>query len=217
MRLIFLGPPGVGKGTHAEIVGKRYGIPKISTGDLLRDEIKNGTDLGKKAKAYMDKGGLVPDGLVMNVLKKRIGLPDCRKGFILDGFPRSIPQAEALEGMASVDLVVNSVASENTILERITNRWTCRKCSAIFNTLFIPPKVEGICDVCGGELYQREDQKESVVRERLKVYNEQTAPLIEYYRGKGVLIDVNAEGEKDDVAKRMEKAIEKALRKKGET
>ena len=208
MKLILLGPPGVGKGTHGDDMAERYGIPKISTGDILRDEVKKETELGLKARKYMDAGKLVPDELVIEMLKKRIAQPDCEKGFILDGFPRTLAQAEALEGITKIDLVVNFVASDETIIKRITNRWTCRKCKTIYNTLFIPPKVPGICDKCGGELYQREDQKEKIVKQRLKTYEKETKPLIDYYQKKGMVANLDAEGEKVVVSKRAFKLLD---------
>jgi len=213
MKLIFLGPPGVGKGTHAGIIGQKYSIPQISTGDLLREEIKKETELGMKAKTFMDAGKLVPDDVVVGMIKNRIKEDDCKNGFILDGFPRTIPQAEALENITNIEMVINSVASDATIIERLTTRWTCKKCAAIYNTLYVRPKKEGICDKCGSELYQREDQKEDVVKKRLEVYRENTEPLIEFYRDKGLLVDVSAEGPKNEVAARMAEAIEKYFKK----
>ncbi len=214
MRLVFLGPPGVGKGTHADDVAKRYGIPKISTGDIFREEIAKGSQLGKKVKKYLDSGTLVPDDIVIETLKARIARPDCRTGFILDGFPRTVKQAEVLEKIVKIDAVINFVASDSTIIDRISNRLTCRKCGAIYNTKFVPPKKAGICDVCGGPLYQREDQRPEIVAERLKVYSQQTAPLIDYYRRKGLLHDLNAEGEKSAVSVRMFELIESKILKK---
>lgn len=211
MKLIFLGPPGVGKGTHSGIAARDLGIPHISTGDIFREQINNETELGKKAKKYIDEGELVPDKITIAMLKDRISEPDCEDGFILDGFPRTTEQAKALDDITEIDLVVNMNASEKTIIQRLTNRWTCKKCGAIYNTITIPPKVEGVCDKCGGELYQREDQKREVVEKRLKVYEEQTAPLIDYYREKDILVDVNAEGSKEEVSKRVMKAIKSNL------
>ncbi|RLJ09984.1 MAG: adenylate kinase [Candidatus Aenigmatarchaeota archaeon] len=207
MRLVFLGPPGVGKGTHAEIAGKEFSIPAISTGQILREEIEKGSELGKMVSKYVEKGVLVPDEIVIEILKKRISQDDCKNGFILDGFPRTLNQAKELETITHIDLVVNFVASHETIIARISNRLTCRKCGAIYNTLFMKPKVDGICDVCGGELYRRPDQDPAVVKKRLEVYEKETKPLIDYYKEKGILIDVNVEGEKDEVSKRIRKAI----------
>jgi adenylate kinase len=194
MNLIFLGPPGVGKGTIAKHIVKEKSIPQISTGDLLRAAAKEGSDLGKKAKEFMDAGQLVPDNLVICLLKERIKLDDCSGGFILDGFPRTIPQAEALdESGVQIDKVINFKAEDSTIIERISGRRTCKDCNAIYHVKNIPPKVEGVCDKCGGELMQRDDDKIEAVKKRLEVYKEQTAPLIDYYTDKGLLVSVETE------------------------
>ncbi|RLJ07005.1 MAG: adenylate kinase [Candidatus Aenigmatarchaeota archaeon] len=207
MRIVLLGPPGVGKGTHGDELAKKLGIPKISTGDIFREEVKKDSELGRQVKSYLDRGELVPDEIVIQVLKERISKPDCQKGFILDGFPRTLKQAEELEKITKIDKVINFVASEETIIDRISNRLTCKKCGAIYNLKFIPPKVPGKCDICGGELYQREDQKPEVVRERLRVYKEETQPLIDFYRKKGILLDLNAEGSKEEVSARLFKLV----------
>jgi adenylate kinase len=200
MRLIFLGPPGVGKGTYASRIGPKMEIPHISTGDLFRENIKNETEIGLKAKEYMDRGVLVPDELTIQMLKQRIEQPDCGKGFILDGFPRTIPQAEALDLITKIDRVVNITLREDIIVRKIAARRICRNCGEIYNVadiregdLVMPPLLpekEGICDKCGGELYQRDDDREEVVRDRLKVYEKNTAPLIDYYRKMGIMVDV---------------------------
>jgi adenylate kinase len=203
MNLIFLGPPAVGKGTHAGLVSSKFSIPKISTGDILREEVGRKTDLGLKAKKYMDKGLLVPDDLVIYILKKRLEQADCKKGFVLDGFPRTLGQAKALDKITHIDLVLNFVASRETLMERMTGRLTCIKCEAIYHIKNIVPKKPGICDYCGGELYQRDDQKPEVVEKRLKVYEHQTKPLIDYYRKRGILVDVNVEGSVEVVSKRV--------------
>ena len=189
-RLVFLGPPGAGKGTCASRVAEKAGIPQISTGDLLREAVREGTELGKKAKAFMDKGELVPDELVLGLLKERLKKPDCKNGFILDGFPRTLEQARALEGIATIDLVVNLVVPEDIIVARLSTRLICSKCGAIYNTRTLPPKREGVCDRCGGKLYQRDDEKPEVVRKRLEVYRQKTEPLTSYYRERGLLIDI---------------------------
>lgn len=217
MKLIFLGPPGVGKGTYASRIGPKLGIPHISTGDLLRSEIKQETDLGKKAKEYMDEGNLVPDGLVIEMLKNRIEKPDAGKGFILDGFPRTIPQAEALDKITRIDSVVNIIQKDQILIDKIAARRLCRKCGEIYNLAHIKdgeldmppilPKVEGKCDKCGGELYQRDDDKEEVVRDRLGVYKKQTAPLIDFYKKKGSLVDVVVKGGPDIVVPAILEAI----------
>lgn len=209
MNLIFLGPPGVGKGTIAKEVVKKRNIPQISTGDLLRAAVKEGSGLGKKAKEFMDAGKLVPDDLVINLLKERITADDCRKGFILDGFPRTIPQAKALEESGvKIDRALNFRASEETIIQRISGRRTCRKCSAIFHVANIPPKEGGICDKCGGELFQRDDDKEKAVRKRLAVYKEQTAPLIDFYKDKNLLVTIETEKPIPEITKDTLAALE---------
>lgn len=193
MNLIFLGPPGVGKGTIAKEIVKQKGIPQISTGDLLRAAVKEKSELGKKAKEYMDAGKLVPDDLVINLLKERISRDDCKNGFILDGFPRTIPQAEALEGEVKIDNVLNFKAKDKTIIQRLSGRRTCKSCNAIYHLENIPPKVEGKCDKCKGELFQRDDDKPEAIKKRLEVYQKQTAPLIDYYKEKGILTDIETE------------------------
>ncbi len=204
MKLVFMGPPGVGKGTYASRVGPKMGIPHISTGDLFREEMKNETELGKKAKEYYDRGDLVPDELVLEILKKRISQPDAQNGFILDGFPRTTVQAEALEKITDLDAVVNIQLEEEIIIEKISARRICRNCGEIYNLadihkgdLHMPPllpKEEGKCDKCGGELYQRSDEKPEIVKDRLKLYEDKTAPLIDYYRNKGILKDIEVTG-----------------------
>jgi len=203
-KLIFLGPPSVGKGTIAKMVEDKLNAPQISTGDLLREAVKNETELGMEAKEYMDSGKLVPDELVINLLKEKIQGMD---SFILDGFPRTIPQAEALDKEIPVDKVISFEAPDEMIIRRITGRRTCRDCGQTFHVEFIPPKEENVCDKCGGELYIREDQKPDVVKERLEVYKEQTEPLIEHYNNKGLLETVDASG--TDVNKIFEDALSK--------
>jgi len=193
MNLIFLGPPGVGKGTIAKEIVKEKSIPQISTGDLLRAAVKEGSELGKKAKEYMDAGRLVPDDLVINLLKERISKDDCKNGFILDGFPRTIPQAEALEREVKIDKVLNFKALNETIIQRLSGRRTCKSCNAIYHLKNIPPKAEGKCDKCGGELFQRDDDKPEAIKKRLEVYQQQTSPLIDFYKEKGILVDIETE------------------------
>ncbi|WP_456330571.1 adenylate kinase [Archaeoglobus sp.] len=214
MNLIFLGPPGAGKGTQAKRVVEKYGIPQISTGDMLREAVAKGTELGKKAKEYMDKGELVPDEVVIGIVKERLQQPDCEKGFILDGFPRTIAQAEALDEMLKelnkkIDAVINIVVPEEEVVKRITNRRTCRNCGAVYHLIYAPPKEDNKCDKCGGELYQRDDDKEETVRERYRVYRENTEPLIDYYRKRGVLYDVDGTKDIEGVWKEIEAILEK--------
>lgn len=204
MHVVLVGPPGAGKGTQAVMVAKELGVPHISTGDIFRQALKEGTPLGKKAKEYMDSGALVPDDIVVGIVKERLAMDDCRKGFILDGFPRTIPQAEALDytlpelGM-KLDRVVNLAVPDEKLVLRLTGRRVCRSCGANYHVIFNPPKKEGICDNCGGELYQRDDDREETVRNRLKVYYNQTQPLIDYYARRGIIVDVNGDQEMQQV------------------
>jgi adenylate kinase len=197
--LVFLGPPGAGKGTLSEILIKEKGLAHISTGNILRQEIKDGSELGKKAKGFMDKGALVPDELVADMVGKRLAQKDCGNGFILDGFPRTIKQAELLEGAlkklnSKIHAVVYFDAGEELLLQRLTARLTCDKCGAVYNKLFCKPKREGLCDSCeGGKLIQRADDSLETAKNRLKVYNEQTAPLIEHYKKARLLEKINSE------------------------
>jgi len=208
MRLVFIGPPGVGKGTYATAISKKYGIPHISTGDILREEVKKGSEIGLKAREYMERGELVPDGIIIEIIRRRLAEEDCKKGFILDGFPRTLPQAEALDRITRIDLVLNFVAPDEVIIERLSGRRICRVCGAIYHVKYMPPKVPGKCDKCGGELYQREDDKPEVVRRRLEVYRKRTEPVIQYYRDKGVLVDVDASEQADVVVPRIVRVLE---------
>ncbi len=192
MNLIFLGPPGAGKGTLAGLVSEEHGIPQISTGDLFREAVRNGTELGRKAKAIMDRGELVPDSLTVDLVKERLSRPDARKGFILDGFPRTVPQADALQALAPIDRVINFLAEDDIVIRRLSGRRVCRNCGAIYHVENIPPKVEGVCDRCGGKLYIRSDDQIDAIRRRLEVYRVQTEPLIQYYRQRGKLVDIDS-------------------------
>jgi adenylate kinase len=194
MKIVLLGSPGVGKGTYGTRLAKHYGIPIISTGDLLREQVAEQTTIGLKAKEYMDRGDYVPDQVVLDMLKERISEDDCKEGFFFDGFPRTMEQVKALEGMVDLDLVINFEATEETILHRLTHRLVCHKCAAIFHKIEMPPKVKGVCDKCGGKLYTRDDDKPEAVKERLKIYHEKTAPLIKYYTDKGLVIKADANG-----------------------
>ncbi|MCC6003292.1 MAG: adenylate kinase [Thermofilum sp.] len=199
MRLVFIGPPGVGKGTYANAVSERFGIPHVSTGDIFREEAKRGTDLGKRVKAFLDRGLLVPDEIVIEVVKQRLSMEDCRRGFILDGFPRTLKQAEALEEFARPEWVFLFNARDETILERLGGRRVCPVCGAIYHVVYMPPKIPGICDKCGSKLIQRRDDTHEVIMERLKIYREQFAPIIDFYREHGRLIEVDANEQAEKV------------------
>jgi len=190
MRIVLLGPPGSGKGTYASRLSWVLAVPHISTGNIVREEIKAVTDLGKIIKQYSDKGELVPDEIIIRLLAERLKKTDAEQGFILDGFPRTIPQAEALAKIAELDLVINLNVPDEIIIARLSNRLTCRKCGAIYNRLTLKPKWDEICDLCGVELYQRDDDKPEVIQERLNVYRKNTEPLIQYYKKKRLLKDV---------------------------
>ena len=192
MKLILLGPPGAGKGTQAEILNKKLGIPTISTGNILRAAVKNGTPVGLKAKEYMDAGKLVPDEVIIGVISERLAEADCQNGFILDGVPRTIPQAEALEKAGiSFDAVVSIEISDEEIVERMAGRRVCTACGAPYPVKNMPPKVEGVCDACGGKLEARADDKPEVVRDRLQVYHKETAPLKDFYAARNLLKTVD--------------------------
>lgn len=189
MRIILLGPPGCGKGTQAEIICKNFSIPHISTGDILRDNVKRGTEIGSKAKEYMDSGRLVPDEIIISMMKGRFSENDCKNGFLLDGFPRTIAQAEALDDLLrqmriSLDHIINIDVPDEDIINRISKRLSCSNCGEVYNLIYKKPKKEMTCDSCGLKLNQRDDDKEEVVRNRLDVYRKQTAPLIKYYKDK---------------------------------
>jgi adenylate kinase len=208
MRLVLLGAPGAGKGTQAKILVEKYGIPQISTGDLLRAAVAAGTALGKEARSYMDKGELVPDSVVLGMVEERLKQDDCKKGYILDGFPRNTKQAEALDNMLSpLNMSLTAALSVDVpfddLMKRLTGRRTCKACGQMYNVYFNAPKKEGVCDKCGGELFQRDDDKEETIKKRLEVYNAQTAPLIDYYGKKGILKSVAGTGSIDDIFKKV--------------
>ncbi|MBS5150654.1 MAG: adenylate kinase [Butyricicoccus pullicaecorum] len=191
MNLILLGAPGAGKGTLASFLIEKMGVPSVSTGNILREAIRNGTELGKQAKAFMDAGKLVSDALVIDLLKERIAQPDCKNGFILDGFPRTIPQAEALDQIAEIDCALSLEVDDSVIEGRMTGRRTCTKCGATYHIVANPPKTEGVCDACGDALQIRADDKLEVVRQRLETYHAQTEPLKDYYGAQGKLKSID--------------------------
>ncbi len=213
MKLILLGPPGAGKGTQAKMLMDRFGIPQISTGDILRAAVKEGTPMGVKAKSHMDAGGLVPDEVVVGIVRERLQKSDCVKGFILDGFPRTLPQADALneslvELGKDLDAVVSLEVDVEALVERLTGRRTCRDCGRGYHIKFDPPAVEGKCDVCAGVLFQRDDDQEETVRRRLDVYNDQTSPLVAYYRDADVLVVIDGMQEMKVVQDQILKSLQ---------
>ena len=188
MKLIFLGAPGAGKGTQADIISKELNIPTISTGDMIREAVINGTEMGLKAKSYMESGALVPDEVVIGIVKERLSKDDCKNGFILDGFPRTIPQAEALDSMGvEIDLVIDLEVSDDIIINRMSGRRVCEKCGKTYHTINKPSKIEGVCDVCTGALIQRKDDHIDTVKTRLETYHKETEPLKDYYEAQGKL------------------------------
>jgi len=212
VNLIIFGPPGAGKGTYTARLAERLKIAGIATGDIFRDEVKRGTELGKRVNPFLSRGELVPDEITIEVLKERIARPNSEKGFILDGYPRTIEQAKALDKIARIDAVIRLTVPEWVIIERLSNRRVCRSCGTIFNVKYLKPRVEGVCDKCGGELYQREDDKPQVIRQRLKVYERQTQPLIEYYEDKTKILNIECNSPDIPPETIVEKILEK-LRK----
>ncbi len=213
MHVILLGPPGAGKGTQAKMLTERYGVPQISTGDILRAAVGAGTPLGREAKTYMDRGALVPDEVVIGIVRDRLAEPDCHGGYLLDGFPRTVAQAEALTRMlrdlgTRLPIVVNLDVAEGELVRRLSGRRTCQGCSEPFHVDFHPPRVEGTCDKCGGTLIQREDDREETIRRRLQVYREQTEPLIGYYQTQGRLKTVDGLGETGEIFGRISSTLE---------
>jgi adenylate kinase len=212
MIVVFLGPPGVGKGTQAQKLSESRAIPKISTGDILREAVARKTPLGVKAKGYMDAGKLVPDDVVVGMVVERIKSPDCEPGFILDGFPRNVAQAEALnrafgENGRRLDRVVSFDLSDEKIVERLSSRRNCPKCQAVYNLIYNPPKESGVCDQCGSPLVQRSDDEPQTIRKRLGVYRQETLPLVPYYESRSLLTRIEAEGEVGDVFQRVTTAV----------
>ncbi len=212
MKIILIGPPGAGKGTQAKRMIDRLGVPQISTGDMFRAAVKDGTPMGVKAKGYMDRGELVPDDVVIGVVEERFAKPDCQKGFVLDGFPRTLEQAKALDGLiekmgSQLDHVVVIEVPDDNLVERLTGRRTCKGCGYMHHIRFDAPAVEGVCDKCGAELYQRDDDQEVTIRQRLETYHAQTSPLIEYYSAKDIVRTIDGTQGMQDVQAAVKEAI----------
>jgi len=209
MKLVIFGPPSAGKGTQAQKLSKKYGIPQIATGDLLREHVAKKTPIGLKVKAILDAGKLGPDDLIVQIIKERVSQPDCMNGYLLDGFPRTMNQAKELEKMTDIDLVLNIGVDTELLVERAVGRRICPKCAAVYHVTFNPPKKTGVCDKCGSNLIQRDDDKEETIRKRLKVYQEQTEPLIEHYRKKGKLMNIDGSLGVDGVFEQMIRAVDR--------
>jgi adenylate kinases len=212
MRLVLVGPPGAGKGTQAEFIAAHLSVPKISTGDIFRANLAQGTPLGLEAKRYMESGQLVPDEVTINMVRARLAEPDAAHGFLLDGFPRTLPQATALDKMladmgVALDVVLELIVDNDEVIRRLSGRRTCRSCGKIWHEVFDPPSQPGVCDRCGGELYQRDDDKPETVAERLRVYARDTAPLIDFYGAQGKLVGIDATGPVEDVTERAKDAL----------
>jgi adenylate kinase len=212
MRLVLVGPPGAGKGTQAQFISAHLGVPKISTGDIFRANVSQGTDLGQQAKKYMDAGDLVPDEITIGMVQERLAEEDARGGFLLDGFPRNVPQARTFDQILAeaggpLDVVLELVVDDDEVVRRLSGRRTCRSCGHIWHVDFDPPSTEGVCDICGGELFQRDDDMPETIRHRLDVYYEQTSPLVGYYAEKGLLVGIDAMGPVDDVTDRAIAAL----------
>ncbi len=212
MRLVLVGPPGAGKGTQAEFIAAHFAVPKISTGDIFRDNVARGTELGRQARRYMDAGQLVPDQVTINMVRDRLSEPDAAGGFLLDGFPRTVPQALALDKMVAdlgthLDVVLELVVDDDEVIRRLSGRRTCRGCGKVWHVEFDPPLREGVCDRCGGELFQRDDDRAETVAERLRVYARDTAPLVDYYGAQGKLVGIDATGPVEDVTRRAIDAL----------
>ena len=212
MRVVLVGPPGAGKGTQAQFIASNLSIPKISTGDIFRANVSGGTELGRLAKEYMDRGDLVPDEVTVAMVRDRLGEEDAQGGFLLDGFPRNVPQAEILKKMLaewglSLDVVLELVVDDEEVVRRLAGRRTCRSCGKVWHVDFDPPSQEGVCDACGGRLFQRDDDREDTIRHRLEVYQEQTAPLISFYADEGILVGVDATGPVEEITQRAMAAL----------
>ncbi len=217
MRVVLVGPPGAGKGTQAQFIASHLAIPKVSTGDIFRYNVSAGTGLGRQAKAFMDRGDLVPDEVTVAMVASRLQEDDSLSGFLLDGFPRNLPQAETLKKLLAdwglrLDLVLELVVDHDEVIRRLSGRRTCRKCGRVWHVAFDPPSVTGKCDECGGELFQRDDDREETIRHRLEVYEQQTQPLISYYADEGILLGIDATGPVEDVTERALVALRRFIR-----
>jgi adenylate kinase len=217
VRLVLVGPPGAGKGTQAQFIASHLSIPKISTGDIFRHNVSTGTELGQQAKAFMDRGDLVPDEVTIGMVTARVQEPDAQAGFLLDGFPRNVPQAEVLRKLLSewdtrLDVVLELVVDDDEVVRRLSGRRTCRHCGRIWHVLFEPPSRPDICDDCGGELFQRDDDSEQTIRHRLDVYAEQTQPLIAFYADDGILLGIDATGPVEEITERAMNALRRFIR-----
>jgi adenylate kinase len=218
LNLILMGPPGAGKGTQSALLGERLRLPYISTGHMLRDEVRRKSSLGLEAKRHMDKGELAPDDVIMRILEERLGQADCRPGFILDGVPRTMPQAEWLDRALTtlgraLDIVVSIVVPDEELIKRLSGRRTCRECGAMYHIIFDPPTNAGICNKCNGDLYQRDDDHEDIIASRLEVYARQTAPLLQHYRARNLLAEVDGTGARDDILGRIVERVERVERR----
>jgi len=217
VRVVLVGPPGAGKGTQAQFLASHLSIPQISTGDIFRDNVSHGTALGRRAQAYMERGDLVPDEVTIAMVTDRLSDDDTQAGFLLDGFPRNVPQAETLKKMllswdTKLDVVLELVVDDDEVVRRLSGRRTCRRCGRIWHMSFDPPTVAGICDDCGGELFQRDDDREGTIRHRLEVYQEQTAPLISFYADEGNLLGLDATGPVDEITERALSTLRRFMR-----
>ena len=217
MRIVLVGPPGAGKGTQAQFIASHLAIPRISTGDIFRYNVTNNTDLGRKAREFMDRGDLVPDEVTVAMVRDRLAEDDTQEGFLLDGFPRNVPQAETLKKMLAewdvkLSVVLELVVDEDEVVRRLSGRRTCRRCERVQHVLYDPPARKGICDDCGGELFQRDDDKEEVIRHRLEVYKDQTSPLIAFYADEGILVGIDATGPVEEVTQRAMSALQPYVR-----
>jgi adenylate kinase len=216
VRVVLVGPPGAGKGTQAQFISSHLSIPKISTGDIFRYNVSNGTELGRQAQAYMERGDLVPDELTIAMVEARLGEDDAQSGFLLDGFPRTVPQAETLRKLLAdwdtrLDVVLELVVEDDEVVRRLSGRRTCRLCGRIWHVLFEPPERSGRCDDCGGELFQRDDDREATIRHRLDVYAKQTQPLIAYYADDGILLGIDATGPVEEITERAMAALRRFM------